>query len=59
MQPQRPGEYTTMSEKNDQDLDETAPLAKRTGRDGVQPGEEFVDEMRVNRFEETPEPEEK
>ena len=41
-----------MSEKNDQDLDETVPLAKRTGRDGVQPGEEFVDEMRSNRFEE-------
>lgn len=51
-----------MPDKNDDHLEQTAPQAKRTGREDPNPREqpgEFVDEMRSNRFGEVPEPPEK
>jgi hypothetical protein len=51
-----------MPDKHDDDLDQTAPQAKRTGREDPNPREqpgEFVDEMRSNRFGDVPEPPEK
>jgi len=49
-----------MGQKKDEDLDQSAPQAKRTGRESDQPREqpgEFVDEMHTNRFTDAEVPE--
>lgn len=51
-----------MPDNHETDSDQTPPQAKRTGREDPNPRnqpEEYVDEMRSNRFVEPPEPEAK
>ncbi|HEX6177657.1 MAG TPA: hypothetical protein VF057_04820 [Thermoanaerobaculia bacterium] len=49
-----------MDDKNDpRDRDETIPLAKRTGREAVEPKSlpgEFADDLKSNRSTEPPDP---
>lgn len=49
-------------DRKSRDREETRPMAKRSGRDGLSPESqpaEFADDLRTNRFEPPPEPEEK